>query len=237
QTRGEVVFRHEHAAGVIIANVEHDERPAVVILGNIVNCSGTGEAMHNPKPNSKLIKHGGKHAADSTFFRPHLNAGGLLVPKVTAIGSCNSTSVLLGVVPGRHPFQAAGLVNNPIPWDGAVFTCLFEQAIDALHFRPRHRRNQASGEQFVADATAGDGLRRLCGSVHGFNEVEGALSFAPAYFETSLSLLGHSSFQCVWVGGRGSGAGTSFSRRAERMSSNIAIASAVPITSSAKAAA
>jgi hypothetical protein len=49
---------------------------------------------------------------------------------------------------------------------------LFEQAVDALHFLRRHRRDQAGSEQLVSDAAAGDGLRGFSRAVHRLDQIE-----------------------------------------------------------------
>ena len=73
----QVLFRHEHAAGIEVADVEHDQRAAIVVLGNVVDGGGAGKAVHDTEADRVLIKHRRKHAADGALLatRPRRGSG------------------------------------------------------------------------------------------------------------------------------------------------------------------
>src|SRR5258708_11005534 len=191
QAVGEVVFRHEHTARVVIADVEDDVWPPVIVFRNVVDRCRTGEAMHHAKTDAVFIEHGGEHATDGTLLAPHLDARRLLVPEVAAVGPGYGARVLRGVVPGRNPLQPARFVDDPLPRDRTLLAGYPEQAVDALHLVLVHRGDEPGGEQLVTDAATSDRLRRFRRLVHCGDEVEGRLCLAPTLFETSLNLLGH----------------------------------------------
>src|SRR6266568_4125780 len=53
------------------------------------------------------------------------------------------------------------------------------------------RVDKLAGEQLVANAAAGDGLRRFRRLIHRGDEVEGCLRLAPTLFDTGFNLLAH----------------------------------------------
>jgi len=63
-----------------------------------------------------------------------------------------------------------------------------ERVINRVHVLGRHVVDQASGEQLVANASAGDWLGRLGDLVHRINEGERLLISAPDLFRASLKL-------------------------------------------------
>ena len=85
---GQVVLRHEHAARVVVADVEHDQRRP----SSSWAMSWTEVAPLNPcmtrKPTPYSSSTGLKHAAHGALLAPHLDALRLLVPEVAAVGSC-----------------------------------------------------------------------------------------------------------------------------------------------------
>jgi hypothetical protein len=102
--------------------------------------------MHHPEADRVIVEHRGKHAADGALLAPHLDADGLLVPEVAAIGPGDGAGVSGGIVPCRCPFERTGFIDDPFPGDDAFLAGFLEKAIHALHFRARHRGDQAGGE-------------------------------------------------------------------------------------------
>src|SRR5262249_50591726 len=124
------------------------------------------------------------------LLRPHLAANRLLGPEVAAIRSRDTAGVCSGIVPSWRPLKLAVLVNDPFPRDVAPLARLFEQAVDPLHFRTSHRRDQAGSEQLVSDAAAGD---RVCGfgcGVHRLDKIEGPPRHTATFFGTGFKIPG-----------------------------------------------
>src|SRR5262249_19583409 len=108
---------------------------------------------------------------------------------VAAIGLRDSAGIFFGIAPGRDPLDPAVLVNDPLPRDQAALARLFEQAVDALHFVLGHRGDQASDEQLVSDAAAGDRLHGLRDGAHRVDEIERSLPHAATtYFGTAVMI-------------------------------------------------
>ena len=97
--RGQVLLRHEHAARVEVADVEHDQFAAVIVLGNVVDRCGAAEAVHQTEADGVVIEHRREHAAHGALLGPDLDAVGLLVPEVAAIGLGDAAGVLGGIGP------------------------------------------------------------------------------------------------------------------------------------------
>jgi hypothetical protein len=117
---------------------------------------------------------------------------GLLIPEVAAIGSSHALSVVGGIRPGPDPLDGSGLVDNPLPRNDATLTRFPQQTIDTLHFRPRHRRDQALREQLVSDTTAGDRFRVPGSESHRIDQFDGSLRHAATLFGTCFKIPGHS---------------------------------------------
>src|SRR5262249_57036687 len=85
--------------------------------------------------------------------------------------------------------KGARFVYDPSPRNVAPLARLFEQSIHALHFVRRHRRDQATSEQLVADTASSN---RLCGlglGVHRLDQIEGSLRHAATLFGTGFKML------------------------------------------------
>src|SRR5262249_47214371 len=134
----QILLRHEQAAGVAVADIEHDQLTPIVVLRHLVDRGGTGEAVHHAKADGEMIEHGGEQAANRALLAPHFDADRLLGPKVATVRARDAFGEFGGIGPGRRPFERAGLVDDPLPRDDAPLAGLFEQAIDALHFVARH---------------------------------------------------------------------------------------------------
>src|SRR5207249_3208953 len=65
---GQIRFRHEHAARIKVTDIQHDQFPAVVVLGNVVDGGGTGETVHHTKAYGIFIEHRSEHAAYGALF-------------------------------------------------------------------------------------------------------------------------------------------------------------------------
>ena len=63
-------------ARVEVADVEHDQRAAVVILGNVVDVGAAAEAVHRKEADSVVIEHRGEHAAHGAFLGSDLTRCG-----------------------------------------------------------------------------------------------------------------------------------------------------------------
>ena len=146
--------------------------------------------MHDPKADCIPVEHGREHAAYRPLFRPHLDTLRLLIPEVAPVGLRDAARVLLGVRPGRRSLNLACFVGDPVPWDGALLAGLAQQSVYALHVGPRHRRDQAGREEFVADTAAGDRLRGLSGTAHRLDQIERTLGPTATLFPTGLRMLG-----------------------------------------------
>src|SRR5262249_32430987 len=96
-----------------VADIDRDQFPAVIVLGNVVDGSGAAKPVHHAKANRVMIEHRGKHAAHSALLAPNLAADRLLIPKVAAIGSRDTAGVLGRLRPRRYPLNGAGLVDDP----------------------------------------------------------------------------------------------------------------------------
>src|SRR5215831_433334 len=94
---GQVLFRHEHAARVKVANVQDDQWTAVVVFGNVVDDGGAGKAMHDLEADREIVEHRSKQASYGAFLTNHHHAAGLLVPEIAAIASRDTARVLSGV--------------------------------------------------------------------------------------------------------------------------------------------
>src|SRR5215472_8398603 len=97
---GQVLFRHEHAARVKVANVQDDQWTAVVVFGNVVDDGGAAEAMHHLKSDREIVEHRSKQASHSAFLANDHDAAGLLIPEISAIGPGDTAGILGGIGPG-----------------------------------------------------------------------------------------------------------------------------------------
>src|SRR5262249_22798967 len=148
-----------------------------------------GTAVHAPTADRMPDEQAREHAAYRALFRPHLDTLRLLVPEVAPAGLRDAARILLGVRPGRRSLNLACFVGDPVPWDGAVLAGLAQQSVYALHVGPRHQRDQAGREEFVADTAAGDRLRGLSGTAHRLDQIERALGPTATLFPTGLRML------------------------------------------------
>ena len=74
---GEIALRHKHAARIVVANVERDERPTVVtILSEAVDRRGAAKAVHHLEIDGVFSENLVEHAAHGALFTPHLDAHG-----------------------------------------------------------------------------------------------------------------------------------------------------------------
>src|SRR5262245_24848998 len=97
---GQILLGHVHAARIVVADVEHDQVAAVVILRHIVDRGGAGESVHHPEADSVLVEHGREHAAYGALLAPDFDAQRLLIPEIAAIGPGYAAGVFGGVIPG-----------------------------------------------------------------------------------------------------------------------------------------
>src|SRR5438874_4623479 len=115
---GEIMLRHPHAAGVVVADVKRNQIATIIIvLRDIVDGSRAAEAVHDPKSNGVCIKNWRQHAANGSLLRPHFAAHRLLIPKISPILCCGCACKCFWIGPGRFPFETSRLVDNPFPWD------------------------------------------------------------------------------------------------------------------------
>src|SRR5262249_35967187 len=151
---------HVHAARIAITDIEDHEIAAVVILGDIIDGCRAAKAVHHAEADRIMIEHRTKYAAHGAFLGPHLDADRLLIPEIAAIGLRFTAGIIFWIVPCWDALKGARFVYDPSPRNVAPLARLFEQSIHALHFVRRHRRDQATSEQLVADTASSN---RLCG--------------------------------------------------------------------------
>src|SRR3954468_18202586 len=123
---GQVLFRHEHAGRIEVADIKDDQWASVVVLGNVVDGGSAAKPMHRKETDRVLIEHRLKQAAHGALLAHHHDADGLLVPKVATIRSRDSAGICFGVSPSRYPLDGAALVNNPFPRDVTDLARLFQ---------------------------------------------------------------------------------------------------------------
>src|SRR5262249_18912440 len=97
---GQVLFRHEHAARVKVANVQDDQWTAVVVFGNVVDDGGATEAVHDLEADREMVEHRLKQASHCAFLANHYHSAALLIPEVAAIGPGDTAGMLGGIGPG-----------------------------------------------------------------------------------------------------------------------------------------
>src|SRR5262249_56789351 len=90
---GQVLFRHEHAARVKVANVQDDQWAAVVVFGNVVDDGGAAKAVHHLEADREIVEHRFKQAAHGALLANDHDAAGLLIPEIAAIGSRGTARV------------------------------------------------------------------------------------------------------------------------------------------------
>ena len=168
----QIALRHVHAGRVVIADIEDDQRTAVVILRNVIDRGCAGEAVHDAEADAVLVEHRREHAAHGALLAHHQHALRLLQPEVATIGPAHGVNERRRVGPAGAYFELARFVDDPFPRNVALLARHLEQAIHALHLRLLHGRDQAGGEQLVTDAPVSDRLRGLGRRVHRLDQIE-----------------------------------------------------------------
>ena len=74
----QIALRHVHAGRVVIADVEDDQRAAIVVAGDLIDRGSAAEAMHDPKADAVFVQHWRKDAAHCALLGPNLTALRLL---------------------------------------------------------------------------------------------------------------------------------------------------------------
>ena len=64
----QIFFRHEHAARIVVADIQQDHRSSIIVLGKVVDGGGAAKSMHWKEADSETIKDGSEHAAHSAFL-------------------------------------------------------------------------------------------------------------------------------------------------------------------------